>query len=237
MKSRMDKYYKDDNDLQRTSKNMDLYEKLYKDKQEPDSNIAVFDNVDEIDIEKIKDMVNSREGYRTAKKYENWTNQKEEAVPSNKRNYEIEGIDDSKYDINQILEKKKQCRNEEECDKLRKLSETQPIILSEIDSYCENEDDDAAKELMDTLTSLGNSTDFFSNLKEDVEEETKKEEVTETTTIVKEESFYTDTVSFENEDFDDVCETNNGISVFLKIIIILSFLIAIGVFVYFKFLS
>ena len=234
MKSRMDKYYKDDDDLQRTTRNTDLYEKLYKDKQEPDPNMTVLDNFDEIDIEKIKNMVNDREGYRTAKKYEDWTNKNRESENIKKPNsYEIDGIDDSKYDINQIIENKRQCRTSEECDKLRKLSETQPIILTDIDS-CVIEDDSMAKELMDTLTSLGNSTDFFSNLKEDPEE---TKELESTTTVVKEESFYTDTVSFDNEDFDDSCETSNGISVFLKVIIILSFLIAIGVFVYFKFIA
>ena len=50
MKSRMEKYYKDEDVMQRTSKNDSLYEELYKEKQIPRSNITVIDNVNESEI-------------------------------------------------------------------------------------------------------------------------------------------------------------------------------------------
>ena len=61
MRSRMDRYYKDEEMLQRTSRNDLLYEELYKEKQEPTSNITVLDNINEIDISKIKEIVSDRE--------------------------------------------------------------------------------------------------------------------------------------------------------------------------------
>ena len=65
----MDKYYKDEDVMQRTSKNDSLYEELYKQKQVPRSNITVIDNVNEIDITKIKSMVDSRENYKRVRDY------------------------------------------------------------------------------------------------------------------------------------------------------------------------
>ena len=57
---------------------------------------------------------------------------------------------------------------------------------------------------------------------------------------IKETTFYTNTVSFEKDDFDEekeVFETKSGSSTFLKILIVISFLIAIGVFVWFKYFN
>ena len=71
MRSRMDRYIESDEVLERTSKNDALYEELYKEKQTPRSNVTVLDNINEIDISKIKDIVNSREEYRKTRKYEN----------------------------------------------------------------------------------------------------------------------------------------------------------------------
>ena len=68
MRSRMDRYIESNEVLERTSKNDALYEELYKEKQTPRSNVTVLDNINEIDISKIKDIVNSREEYRKTRK-------------------------------------------------------------------------------------------------------------------------------------------------------------------------
>ena len=77
MRSRMDRYYKDEEMLQRTSRNDLLYEELYKEKQEPTSNITVLDNINEIDISKIKEIVNDRENYRKLRNYEDLVDKRE----------------------------------------------------------------------------------------------------------------------------------------------------------------
>ena len=230
MKSRMDKYYVDEDVLQRTSRNINLYEDLYKDKPSPESNVTFIDNISEIDVNKIKEMVNSREEYKKVRQYEELVNKidkKEEDIP-----FEMGEIDESKYDINQIIEKKRQDKNDD--DKVRKLCDIEYTSIS----YTNCTDDEilerekGVRELVDTITDVNESTDFFANLKE-----TDDEEVTKT---VKETTFYTDTVSFEKEDYDnkeDEESTPNNSSVALKIIIFISFIAAVAVFVWFKFFT
>lgn len=233
MKSRMERYYRDSDDLQRTSRNSTLYDELYKEKQEPTSNVTVIDNVNEIDIEKIKDMVNNREEYRKVRNYENIMNHQEQKVEK-EIEYEFEEIDDSKYDINQIIEKKKVDRNDDQ-DKVRKITNISYVITESNDDDDEMDNsflvqDKNIKDLVDTITDNNEATDLFANLKENKTEEK---------TITTETSFYTNTV-IENKDFDDDDEKDvekTGTSTFLKVLIILSFLIAIGVFVWFKFFA
>jgi hypothetical protein len=220
----MDKYYKDDNILQRTSKNSTLYDELYKEKQKPDNNVVFIDNVDEIDINKIKTIINNREDYKKVKNYEDVMGKELEDVESKK--YEFEEIDDSKYDINQIIERKRETKTVDDENKIRKITEIQYEIMPEAETLEEEntfEDDQPNKTL--------ESTDLFANLKETAKIDT---------TTVKETTFYTNTVSFEKDDFDEEkeqYEVKSGSSTFLKVLIVISFLIAIGVFVWFKYFN
>ena len=52
MKSRMDRYARDNSDAYRTKKNETLYEEIYE-KTLPSSNVALLDNESEIDITKL----------------------------------------------------------------------------------------------------------------------------------------------------------------------------------------
>lgn len=222
MKSRMDKYYKDDNALQRTSKNSILYDELYKEKQSPDNNVVFIDNVNEIDINKIKNIINNREDYKKIRNYENTLGKEEDEVEEKK--YEFDEIDDSKYDINQIIARKRETKTVDD-DKVRKIAEIQYEVLPEV----EEEADTSIFEEENNTTS--ESTDLFANLKDTTKVDT---------TTIKETTFYTNTVSFEKDDFDEEkenCEVKTGSSTFLKVLIIISFLIAIGVFVWFKYLN
>ena len=85
MKSRMDKYYSENELMQRTSKNDSLYDELYREKQTLSDNMVVLNDADEIDINKIKSMIDSRENYKRAKKFED--------VVSPTNNIKDEGID------------------------------------------------------------------------------------------------------------------------------------------------
>jgi len=222
MRSRMDRYYKDEEMLQRTSRNDLLYEELYKEKQEPTSNITVLDNINEIDISKIKEIVNDRENYRKLRNYEDLVDKREkpkkEVTP-----VEFEMIDESKYDINRILEKKRNDKNED--DKVRKIGNVEYNALTELSKVDFSNQDDNLKDLMDTITMKTSTvTDLFANLKE-----TQEIEKTDTT-------FYTKSDSFDKEDFDESFkEKEKSSNTTLIIIIILVILIAIAVFVWFKF--
>jgi hypothetical protein len=219
----MDKYYKDDDTLQRTSKNSTLYDELYKEKQNPDNNVVFIDNVNEIDINKIKNIINNREDYKKVRNYENIIGKEDEEVEE--RKYEFDEIDDSKYDINQIIAKKRETKTIDDENKIRKITEVQYEILPEVE---EKTDASIFDEKNDTTNE---STDLFANLKDTAKVDT---------TTIKETTFYTNTVSFEKDDFDEEKETmesKSGSSTFLKVLIIISFLIAIGVFVWFKYLN
>lgn len=104
MKSRMEKYYHDDlSEFERTRKNADLYKKVYGDYQELE-NLPIPDNVNEIDITKVKKIIDNRDDYKKIKEYQSITTSKEITIDTP----EIIAKEDKKtYDINELLEKAK----------------------------------------------------------------------------------------------------------------------------------
>lgn len=223
MKSRMDKYYSEKELMQRTSKNDSLYDELYREKQTLSDNMVVLNDADEIDINKIKSMIDSRENYKRAKKFEDVVsptkNNKDEEI-----DYKFDEIDDSNYDINEIIEKKRSTNEEE--NRVRKLDTKYESTMEELsEEFLTHEQQ--LRDLFDTVTQTNLAkTDLFSNLREDDSEKTKDE--------TKEEEFYTNTSKLEKEDFDDeFVEKSSNAKVFIIITIILM-IIAIGVILYLK---
>lgn len=230
MKSRMEKYNRDENILQRTTKNDPLYEELYREKKEPTSNVTVLDNVNEIDITKIKEMVDNREQYRKVRNYENLMNINSSS-DNNLKEYDFDEIDDGSYDINEILERKREDRFSLDDSRVRNISN---IKIQDIDRKTDEDldftiHDEKIKTLINTIVSNDQeSDDLFANLREN--EEDKKEEQT----------FYTNTDAFDNKDFEveeDIEENNKGGSKSLVIISIIALVIAIGIFIWYKFFS
>lgn len=230
MKSRMDKYYKDEELMQRTSKNDSLYDELYKEKQRPRSNVTVIDNINEIDITKIKSMVDSRETYKRVRDYENIVNGVD-TYRNREIDYQFDEIDYSNYDINEILKNKRSDKvYESDPSKVRRISNSDYDIMSslEVKEEVKLSDDllnheKQLKELFNTVsrTAVTEATDLFSNLKEDVEKE-------------KEETFYTSTSKFDSNDFGEDIDEKSCSKIFI-IIGVLAILIAIGVVIYLKF--
>lgn len=223
MKSRMDKYYSENELMQRTSKNDSLYDELYREKQTLSDNMVVLNDADEIDINKIKSMIDSRENYKRAKKFEDVVsptkNNKDEEI-----DYKFDEIDDSNYDINEIIEKKRSTNEEE--NRVRKLDTKYESTMEELsEEFLTHEQQ--LRDLFDTVTQTNLAkTDLFSNLREDDSEKTNDE--------TKEEEFYTNTSKLEKEDFDDeFVEKSSNAKVFIIITIILM-IIAIGVILYLK---
>ena len=223
MKSRMDKYYSENELMQRTSKNDSLYDELYREKQTLSDNMVVLNDADEIDINKIKSMIDSRENYKRAKKFEDvvspTNNNKDEEI-----DYKFDEIDDSNYDINEIIEKKRSTNEEE--NRVRKLDTKYESTMEELsEEFLTHEQQ--LRDLFDTVTQTNLAkTDLFSNLREDDSEKTKDE--------TKEVEFYTNTSKLEKEDFDDeFVEKSSNAKVFIIITIILM-IIAIGVILYLK---
>lgn len=230
MKSRMDKYYRDEELMQRTSKNDSLYDELYRERM-PKSNVTVIDNINEIDITKIKSMVDSRENYKRVRDYESLIKPIEN-YKNSEIDYNFDEIDYSNYDINEIIKNKRSNKSyETDPNKVRRITNEEYKILSSLEQKEEELSDDMInhekqlKDLYNTVsrTAINESTDLFSNLKEDVKEE---------------ETFYTSTSKFESDDFkedikDDI-KDNNGSKVFI-VIAVITLLIAIGVIIYIKF--
>ena len=223
MKSRMDKYYSENELMQRTSKNDSLYDELYREKQTLSDNMVVLNDADEIDINKIKSMIDSRENYKRAKRFSDVVsptkNNKDEEI-----DYKFDEIDDSNYDINEIIEKKRSTNEEE--NRVRKLDTKYESTMEELsEEFLTHEQQ--LRDLFDTVTQTNLAkTDLFSNLREDDSEKTKDE--------TKEEEFYTNTSKLEKEDFDDeFVEKSSNAKVFIIITIILM-IIAIGVILYLK---
>lgn len=223
MKSRMDKYYSENELMQRTSKNDSLYDELYREKQTLSDNMVVLNDADEIDINKIKSMIDSRENYKRAKRFSDVVsptkNDKDEEI-----DYKFDEIDDSNYDINEIIEKKRSTNEEE--NRVRKLDTKYESTIEELsEEFLTHEQQ--LRDLFDTVTQTNLAkTDLFSNLREDDSEKTKD--------VTKEEEFYTNTSKIEKEDFDDeFVEKSSNAKVFIIITIILM-IIAIGVILYLK---
>lgn len=233
MKSRMDKYYSEEVP-HRTSKNDSLYDELYREKQKLNSNVTVIDNVNEIDIDKIKKLINNREEYKRVKSYNNIIG---DIPKEDETEIEFDEINNNDYDINKIIEKKKQDKNtngsrirsitEEEYQKLKEFDEETRRISDEF-----KEQEKELKNLINTVTNADG--DLFSNLKEDEKEE--KTEVTEEEPKeeTKENTFYTKTSKIITDDFGEDDDDKTSSKVFI-IIVIISILIAAGVIVYFKF--
>ena len=228
MKSRMDKYYKDEDVMQRTSKNDSLYEALYKEKQVPRSNVTVIDNVNEIDINKIRTMVDSREKYKRVRDYEKLVNGVSDYKTSEIK-YDFDEVDNSNYDINEIIKNKRSNRSYDS-NKVRRLNNIEYDIMDRSEEEVSDDMMNHEQQLIDLFntvsrTAVREETDLFSNLKEDTA-------VIENTEEEKE--FYTNTTQFSSDDFgDDLKENDNG-KIFV-IIGVIAVLIAIGVVIYLKF--
>ena len=227
MKSRMDKYYKDEDVMQRTSKNDSLYEALYKEKQVPRSNVTVIDNVNEIDINKIRSMVDSREKYKRVRDYEKLVNGVSDYKTSEIK-YDFDEVDNSNYDINEIIKNKRSNRSYDS-NKVRRLNNIEYDIM-ERETDVSDDMMNHEQQLIDLFntvsrTAVREETDLFSNLKEDTA-------VIENTEEEKE--FYTNTTQFSSDDFGDDSKENDNGKIFV-IIGVIAVLIAIGVIVYLKF--
>ena len=159
MKSRMDRYYKDEDVMQRTSKNDSLYEELYRQKQIPRSNITVIDNVNEIDITKIKSMVDSRENYRRVRNYENITNPID-TYRKSEINYHFDEIDNSNYDINEIL-KNKRSNKTYDSTKVRRINNIEYDIMSRREENVNDEIDNHEKQLIDIFNTFKELSSSF----------------------------------------------------------------------------
>ena len=157
MKTRMEKYYDEENNniALRQQKNESLYENLndYEvDDYKIEANATVLDNnAKNIDVEKIKKILDTKYN-KTPKR---------RSIVVEERDYEEPNIsldETREYDINAILER---ARSENNCDyekeRLKKIRDTQFDILNSLDIEGEEEEKEETKdnnELMDLINTI-----------------------------------------------------------------------------------
>lgn len=236
MPSRMERYYHADPEVKkRTRRNQDLYKEIYEVGEYTNiEGIASIGTTNEIDISKIKEMLQNRESYKREKQYR-------QVVPREEP-IEIPVIEEPEeernYDIRDVLNKAKVERTDD--DKKRSLRNTQYNILKSLQmdpnkNYSKYQDvdreEEELKELINTITSTSmlnkmNDHDLCLDLFDDLKSSgnTMVETSSSIKALLQEEkdryqkdneddeklemdrSFYTSSLGFGEDDFEDLQE-------------------------------
>lgn len=243
MKSRMDRYHKDDEPLARTLKNKDLYPEMDK-PLNPRNSVSLLDN--EVDISNVKDIVDKRSEYLKVKKYRALINDDKEDVKEDHNVYD--DIENRVYDINNILETAKSKQSETKDAKKRKLQNTQYNILSNLEFKTKNEEEEG-KMVDDFFTKDTDLSSLIEDIKNEKGDTTndlfKALKPTDNTILTKpvtrsdlkalklkeksssDNTFYTDVMSFTKsnfehlEDLESTVKTNNKlIKVLITVLVV-----------------
>ena len=232
MESRMEKYYKEDlSEFNRTKRNEKLYRDISSEISELD-NLPIPDNSNEIDINGLREIVSSRDGYRKAKDLGRTV-----TIPRREITSEVPKESSRVYDINVLLENAKneinksaEVNNEETKINTNFLTNLEDANISNIP-----EADDAmelSEEVSSTDKKESNTNslplDILVDLKGDdntvVTDPIVKEEVTMIKKIKEGETFYSGSFNFSKKDFDEDDDeklfddkSHNGIKIFFLI--------------------
>lgn len=248
MASRMDRYYNSNSESRKRSRrNESLYDTIYNDDIEYSNveGIARIEKTNEIDINRIREMLKEEEEKKKKKVFQPML--KSEIDTSNMLN--LDDREDRNYDIRDILSKAKEGKEEEEKDQYRNLQNTQYNILKKLkldkdyDTKLEDEFSKQIKSLSNTdinilneITDQDLSLDLLDDLKSDTKtlnqnsikkilEEAKEKEKEEKKSSFEREldkSFFTSSLNFSDEDFEELKElgsTYRRNSILIKLLI------------------
>ena len=245
MKTRLSKYENNEN-YSRVNKNQNLYDDMYSNTNY--SNMVVIDDSNEIDISKIKEIIDKE-------------NVKERKIDNNRQINEVydsivpKRQDDKKlYDINEVLKDAKERRNileeanekrkiqnykfndnlEEELSKTRRVYENlikeEKELLNLMNTMTNVTSDQIANDMFQDLTRDDNFTEVLED-KTDVNIKQIDNDTTE---------YSTDTFMFNTKDFEDMDSLMQDVrktNIFIKILIVILILAIIGVVAYILFLK
>ena len=244
MASRMDRYHEEQPNLRkRSERNQNLYRDMYEANDYSNiEGVATIDKGSEIDINKVKEMLKNREQY---------LKQQERSVsikPVEKPKFEVE--EEKNYDIREILNTAKSNRNT--VDQHKSINNTSYDIFKDLRDKRRKEmdkdiDGDSLKELIHTIssTSMLNSMDdnelsldLLYDLKatentnvvdndsiKKILAEAKKNEQEKQVKLEKHEvdkSFYTSSLGFKEEDFEELNDIKNNLktnNILIKILL------------------
>ena len=242
MPSRMERYYENDElSVGRSKKNKSLYDQI----QDLDSytnieSVETIENNNELDISRVKKMLNNRENYKKERELRSLLNEPEEKVEKKVVTYEEE----KNYDLKDVLNRMKQNNVEDESH--RKLDETRYKELKNISHKPKKYTEEEVEELNELLKTIKLSPEEMededggllddlksdtivgdaSSIKQLIEEEKKENNYEQTEEVDR--SFYTTNFGLTKKDFEDlkdlnvkVSKTNNKIMILLMVIIII----------------
>lgn len=234
MASRMEKYYHNNTDVpSRTKKNANLYDELYDNvKYSNVEGIANIASSNEIDITKIKKLINEHENDKDTafvRKTVNIDDKKEDL------------FEEKNYDLKEVLNDAKKNRPKDEKERyiqeikssnfLEKLNElnSSDVKMEDLTNVAQLSslgDDELSLDLLGDLKSNDNT--FIGELSERV----KKEEPEEV-----DQSFYTNSMNFSKEDFEELDGINknikkNNVWITILVFIILVIVITGGLFLF-----
>lgn len=245
--SRMDRYYNNSVSTKRTSRNQDLYKSIYEDSEYSNiEGIASIDDNNEVDIVKIKNML---------KNYNDNNNRELKRVVNKEfPKYETFEEDDNRvYDIRDILNKAK---SNKETEAYHNLDQENVELLRNPQNYKKTiKPSNDLEEMIDTITNTSKlnklsdnelGLDLFSDLKSkenttiesrdsirSILEEAKKKEaqVKEDTTSNNklDQSFFTSSLSFKDEDFEEIAELKKSVNKNNNLIRILLIIVSIAI--------
>lgn len=235
MSSRMERYSNyngTDSVSRRSDKNRSIYDQI----QDLDTYtnieaVASIENNNEIDITKVKNMIQNRENYKQQKQFGNTV--KTEYIEEYPQASQYE---EKNYDINEALSRiKKDDRPRDS----HKLTEEQYEFLKNLKRRDEEfkEDEEEIKDLLNTIASnkkiIGDDVGLFDNLKSDtmvgdassikkiIDEEKHESRPSYDEESEIDKSFYTSSFGFTRSDFEELKTMNHNIKRSNKTIILL----------------
>ena len=247
LKTRLSKY-EDNSNLSRVDRNQNLYDDMYENTNY--SNMVVIDDSNEIDINKIKEIIDKEKNKKTREEKNRFDKEEYDSiVPTN-----IETDNNKIYDINEVLKKAKEKRNIiEEANEKRKLENYRfnnnlEEELSKTRKVYENliKEEKELLNLMNTMTNVS-STSIANDMFQDLTGNDNFTEVLDNITDVgikkidnDTTEYSTDTFMFNTKDFEDLDDIRNDVkksSIFIKVLIIFIILAILGTIAYIIFIK
>lgn len=255
MASRMDRYRQKE---ERSTKNESLYRRIQDSSSYSNiEGIAEFDKTNEIDITRVKAMLQNRENYQKQKQY-NTLIEKEEV----KHEEIVDDYEEIKnYDIKEVLDKAKEDWDAPK-EKYRSLKNIRYDILDRLNLKATPEEEQELQELIDTIAmrnmqeesnesdDLGLLDDLksdtmvgdASSIKKIIDDAKEEEERVEVEKIETEKaqkfdvdeldkSFYTSTFEFSSNDFEDLMNMGEDLkkhNILLTILIVIIVLVLLA---------
>lgn len=227
MASRMSRYYKEEEKTNtRTSLNKDLYRTIYQNTEYSNvEGVLTNPKPNEVNINKLRELLQEREDMSAPKPI---IREKPEIVLPNTS---FEDDNNRNYDIRDILSKAKTDHEEEKYHRMQEYNYTLPDSVKTGSDLVKEADE--IKKLMHTLTSTSLkklsdeelSLDLFDDLKSGntmsnskairkiIDEEIKKElnDTSKLNNTGLDKSFFTNSLNFGKDDFDDLNEMSETI--------------------------